>query len=70
MALMVAPALLGSGRRRRRLGRGRGGVGAMLAVMAVALVYEKLGLTFVRRAWINSDQFCAGASSPREWRRC
>jgi hypothetical protein len=38
-------------------------VGAMLAVMAVIalLVYEKLGLTFLRRAWINSDQFWAGA---------
>jgi hypothetical protein len=38
-------------------------VGAMLAVMAVValVVYEKLGLTFLRRAWINSDQFWAGA---------
>ena len=38
-------------------------VGAMLVVMAaVALVvYEKAGLTFLRRAWINSDQFWAGA---------
>ena len=38
-------------------------VGAMLAVMAVIalLVYEKLGLAFLRRAWINSDQFWAGA---------
>ena len=38
-------------------------VGAMLAVMAaVALVvYEKAGLTFLRRAWINSDQFWATA---------
>jgi hypothetical protein len=38
-------------------------VGAMLAVMAVIalVVYEKLGLTFLRRAWINSDQFWAGA---------
>jgi hypothetical protein len=38
-------------------------VGAMLVVMAVIalLVYEKLGLTFLRRAWINSDQFWAGA---------
>ena len=38
-------------------------VGAMLAVMAVValLVYEKLGLTFLRRAWVNSDQFWAGA---------
>jgi hypothetical protein len=38
-------------------------VGAMLAVMAVValLVYEKLGLTFLRRAWINSDQFWAAA---------
>jgi hypothetical protein len=37
-------------------------VGAMLAVMAVValLVYEKLGLTFLRRAWLNSDQFWAG----------
>ena len=38
-------------------------VGAMLAVMAVValLVYEKLGLTFLRKAWINSDQFWAAA---------
>jgi hypothetical protein len=38
-------------------------VGAMLAVMAVValVVYEKLGLTFLRRAWLNSDQFWAGA---------
>jgi hypothetical protein len=38
-------------------------VGAMLVVMAaVALVvYEKAGLTFLRRAWINSDQFWAAA---------
>jgi hypothetical protein len=38
-------------------------VGAMLAVMAVIalVVYEKLGLTFLRRAWINSDQFWAAA---------
>jgi hypothetical protein len=38
-------------------------VGAMLAVMAVIalVVYQKLGLTFLRRAWLNSDQFWAGA---------
>jgi len=38
-------------------------VGAMLAVMAVValVVYEKVGLTFLRRAWINSDQFWATA---------
>ena len=38
-------------------------VGAMLAVMAVVslVVYQKLGLTFLRRAWVNSDQFWAGA---------
>ena len=38
-------------------------VGAMVAVMAVValVVYEKLGLTFLRRAWVNSDQFWAGA---------
>jgi hypothetical protein len=38
-------------------------VGAMLAVMAVValVVYEKLGLAFLRRAWLNSDQFWAGA---------
>jgi len=38
-------------------------VGAMLAVMAVValVVYDKLGLTFLRRAWINSNQFWAGA---------
>jgi hypothetical protein len=37
-------------------------VGAMLAVMAVValVVYEKVGLTFLRRAWVNSDQFWAG----------
>jgi hypothetical protein len=35
----------------------------MLAVMAVValVVYEKLGLTFLRRAWINSDPFWASA---------
>ncbi len=35
----------------------------MLGVMAVValLVYEKLGLTFLRKAWINSDQFWAAA---------
>jgi len=38
-------------------------VGAMVAVMAVValVVYEKLGLTFLRKAWVNSDQFWAGA---------
>jgi hypothetical protein len=38
-------------------------VGAMLAVMAVValVVYQKLGLTFLRRAWLNSDQFWAAA---------
>jgi hypothetical protein len=38
-------------------------VGAMLAVMGVValLVYEKLGLIFLRRAWLNSDQFWASA---------
>jgi len=38
-------------------------VGAMLAVMAVValVVYEKVGLAFLRRAWVNSDQFWAGA---------
>jgi hypothetical protein len=38
-------------------------VGAMLAVMAVValLVYEKIGLTFLRKAWINSDQLWAAA---------
>ena len=38
-------------------------VGAMVAVMAVVslVVYQKLGLTFLRRAWLNSDQFWAGA---------
>ena len=38
-------------------------VGAMLAVMGVValLVYEKFGLTFLRKAWINSDQFWAAA---------
>jgi len=38
-------------------------VGAMLLVMGVVavLVYEKLGLSFLRRAWINSDQVWAAA---------
>ena len=38
-------------------------VGAMLTVMAVValVVYEKFGLTFLRRAWVNSDQFWAAA---------
>lgn len=38
-------------------------VGAMLAVMAVVsvLVYEKLGVAVLRRAWINSDHVWAGA---------
>jgi hypothetical protein len=38
-------------------------VGAMLVVMAVVslLVYEKLGLAFLRKAWLNSDQVWAGA---------
>jgi hypothetical protein len=38
-------------------------VGAMLLVMGVVslVVYEKLGLTFLRRAWINSDQAWAAA---------
>jgi hypothetical protein len=38
-------------------------VGAMLAVMALValVVYEKVGLTFLRKAWINSDQFWAAA---------
>jgi hypothetical protein len=38
-------------------------VGAMIAVMAVValVVYEKLGLAFLRKAWLNSDQFWAGA---------
>jgi hypothetical protein len=31
-----------------------------MAVIAL-VVYEKLGLTFLRRAWINSDQFWAAA---------
>ena len=38
-------------------------VGAMLVVMGVVslLVYEKVGLTVLRRAWINSDQMWAAA---------
>jgi hypothetical protein len=38
-------------------------VGAMLLVMGVValVVYEKLGLTVLRRAWINSDQVWAAA---------
>jgi len=31
-----------------------------MAVVAL-VVYEKLGLTFLRKAWVNSDQFWAGA---------
>jgi hypothetical protein len=38
-------------------------VGAMLAVMALVslLVYDKFGLAFLRKAWLNSDRFWAGA---------
>jgi len=38
-------------------------VGAMLAVMAVValVVYEGLGLTFLRKAWLDSDQVWAAA---------
>jgi hypothetical protein len=38
-------------------------VGAMLLVMGTVslLVYEKLGVAVLRRAWINSDQVWAGA---------
>jgi hypothetical protein len=38
-------------------------VGAMLIVMGVIalLVYDKLGISFLRRAWINSDQMWAAA---------
>jgi hypothetical protein len=38
-------------------------VGAMLAVMGVValVVYEKVGLGFLRKAWVNSDQFWASA---------
>lgn len=38
-------------------------VGAMLVVMAIVsvLVYEKLGLAFLRRAWVNSDRVWAAA---------
>lgn len=38
-------------------------VGAMMVVMAcvAVLVYEKLGVAVLRRAWINSDQLWAGA---------
>jgi len=38
-------------------------VGAMLAVMAIValVVYEKVGLAVLRKAWINSDQFWAAA---------
>lgn len=38
-------------------------VAAMLAVTAVIalLVYDKLGSAFLRKAWINSDQFWAAA---------
>jgi hypothetical protein len=38
-------------------------VGAMLAVMAVVAldVYDKLGLTILRKAWLNSDQMSAAA---------
>jgi hypothetical protein len=38
-------------------------VAAMLAVMALValIVYDRVGLTFLRRAWFNSDQFWAAA---------
>jgi hypothetical protein len=38
-------------------------VGAMLAVMGLVavVVYEKLGLAFLRRAWLNSDHVWAAA---------
>jgi hypothetical protein len=38
-------------------------VAAMLAVMAVVavVVYEKVGVEVLRRAWINTDQLWAGA---------
>ncbi len=38
-------------------------VGAMLAVMALValVVYEKVGLAVLRRAWLNTDQLWAGA---------
>jgi hypothetical protein len=38
-------------------------VGAMLLVMAIValLVYEKLGVKVLRKAWLNSDQVWAGA---------
>jgi hypothetical protein len=38
-------------------------VGAMLVVMALValLVYEKLGVAVLRRAWINLDHVWAGA---------
>jgi hypothetical protein len=74
--LMVAPVLLGSGAAESAhdhpaavMGLAEAAiaitvhVGAMLAVMAVValVVYEKLGLTFLRKAWINSDRFWATA---------
>ena len=38
-------------------------VGAMLVVMAAVslLVYEKLGVAILRRAWVNLDWLWAGA---------
>jgi hypothetical protein len=38
-------------------------VGAMLLVMGIVavVVYEKVGLAILRRAWVNSDQVWAGA---------
>ena len=40
-----------------------GHVGAMLAVMAVValVVYDRLGIAVLRKAWLNSDQFWAAA---------
>jgi hypothetical protein len=38
-------------------------VGAMVAVMAVVavLVYDRLGVRVVQRAWLNTDQIWAGS---------
>jgi hypothetical protein len=38
-------------------------VGAMLAVMALValVVYDRLGIAVLRKAWLNSDQFWAAA---------
>src|SRR5687767_12526987 len=72
--LMVAPVLIGAGAARGHNDELAGDlpqlaallvvhVGAMLAVMAAValLVYEKLGVSVLRRAWLNTDHAWAAA---------